>query len=57
MDRGLENKAHVSAFTKKYGIERVQVSAYHLAANGMVERGHKPITNALAKLTNKGLGS
>ena len=35
----------------------MQVSAYHPAANGMVERGHKPITDALAKLTDGGLGS
>ena len=57
VDGGPENKGHVAAFTKKYGIERVQVSAYHPAANGMVERGHKPITDALAKLTDRGLSS
>ena len=57
VDGGPENKGHVAAFTAKYGIERVQVSAYHPAANGMVERGHKPIVDALAKLTDGGLGN
>jgi hypothetical protein len=57
VDGGPENKRHVAEFTKKYGIERVQVSAYHPAANGMVERGHKPIVDALAKMTDGGLGN
>ena len=57
IDGGPENKGYVTAFTKKNGIERVQVSAYHPAANGIVERGHKPIVDALAKLTDGGLGN
>ncbi len=57
VDRGPENKRHVEAFMKKYGIEWVQVSAYHLAANGMVERGHKSIVDTLAKMTEGGLGN
>jgi hypothetical protein len=57
VDGGPENKGYVAAFAEKYRIERVQVSAYHPAANGMVERGHKPITDALAKMTDGGLGS
>ena len=57
LDGGPKNKAHVAEFTRRYGIERVQVSAYHPAANGMVERGHKPIVDALAKMTDGGLGN
>jgi hypothetical protein len=57
IDGGPENKGYVAAFTAKYGIKRVQVFAYHLPANGMIERGHKPITDALAKLTDGGLGN
>jgi hypothetical protein len=57
VDGGSENKGYVAAFTKKYGIERVQASAYNPAANGMVERGHKPIVDALAKMTDGGLGN
>jgi len=33
------------------------VSAYHLLANRMIEWGYKPITNALAKLIDRGLRS
>jgi hypothetical protein len=40
----------------KYGIKRIAVSAYHPQANGMVERGHKPIVDALAKMMNGGEG-
>jgi hypothetical protein len=54
---GLENQRHVEAFTEKYGIERVQVPAYHPQANGMIERGHKPIVEALARMTDGGLGN
>ena len=54
IDGGPENKKLVEAFTKLYGIQRVQASAYHPAANGMVERGHRPITEGLSKWTNGG---
>ena len=57
VDGGPENKKYVAAFAEKYSIERVQISAYHSAANGMIERGHKPIVDALAKMTNGGLGN
>ena len=40
IDGGPENKAHVAEFTKRYGIQQVQVSAYHLQVNGMIEWGH-----------------
>ena len=51
-----ENKKYIEAFTRKYGIERVQVSAYHPQANGIIERGHKPVVEVLAKMTDRGLG-
>ena len=54
IDRRPENKAHVAAFVKKYRIQHVQVLAYHLQANGIVERGHQPITKALAHITEGG---
>ena len=37
-------------------IRRVVVSAYHPQANGMIERGHKLIVDALAKMTDGGEG-
>jgi len=54
VDGGPENKDVVEALTELYGIKRAVVSAYHPAANGMVERGHQPIVNALSKLTEGG---
>ena len=56
VDGGPENKDLVEELAERYGIKRVQVSAYHRQANGMIERGHKPIVDALSKMTNGGLG-
>ena len=36
---------------KRFNVRNVQVAAYHLQSNGLVERGHQNIVNALAKLT------
>src|SRR5580700_10947800 len=57
VDGGPENKKHVERFVEKYGVKRVQISAYHAQANGMIERGHRPVTEALARMTDGGLGS
>jgi hypothetical protein len=54
VDGGPENKALVDELAKRYGIRRLVVSAYHPQANGMVERGHKPIVDALSKMTHGG---
>jgi hypothetical protein len=51
---GPKNKALVVDLVKRYGIHRLVVSAYHPQANGMVERGHKHIMDALGKITNRG---
>jgi L-2-hydroxyglutarate oxidase LhgO len=48
VNRGPENKDYLEAFVQRYGINRVQVSAYHPQVNGMVERGHRSIVEALA---------
>lgn len=40
----------MKAFLDKYGIKRVLISVYYPQANGKVERGHRPIVNALAKI-------
>ena len=50
IDGGSENKEAVAELTRRYGIKRVVVSAYHPQANGMIERGHKPIVDALSKM-------
>jgi hypothetical protein len=53
VDGGPENKGFVEEFTRRYRIQRVQISAYHPQANGMIERGHKPIIEALARMTTE----
>ena len=54
IDGGSENKEAVAELTRRYGIKRVMVSAYHPQANGMIERGHKPIVDALSKMSDEG---
>ena len=49
MDGGPENKGVAEALLKRHRIDRVIVSPYHPQANGLVERGHAPIVNSLAK--------
>src|SRR5271169_3379589 len=56
VDGGPENKDIVDEFAKIYGISRVVISAYNAKANGMIERGHKPVVDALAKMTAGGMG-
>ena len=41
--------------TQRLGIKRLVISAFHPQANGMVERGHKPIVDALSKMTSGGI--
>lgn len=57
VDGGTEFKEVVGELTAKYGIHRVQASAYHPQADRMVERGHRPIVDALAKLSAEGKGN
>ena len=51
IDGGSENKDAVAELAERYGIKKVVVSAYHPQANGMIERGHRPIINALLKMS------
>jgi hypothetical protein len=50
VDGGGEFKSEVIDLLNKWGVDRIQVSAYHAPANGMIERGHQPLKNALSKL-------
>ena len=54
VDGGSEFKGAVIKCLRKYGIKRVQISAYNSKANGMIEGGHKPIIAALIALTQGG---
>ena len=50
MDNNLENKGFIDELFKRYGIDRIIISAYNFKINEVVERGYKPIINNLAKL-------
>ncbi len=54
IDGGSENKDVVAELAQRYGVKRIVVSAYHLQANGMIERGHKPIVDTLLKISDGG---
>jgi hypothetical protein len=41
--------------TELYEINQIVVSAYNSEANGMVKHEHKPLINALFKMTAEGL--
>ena len=53
VDGGGENMKEVIRLLNKMEIQRIQVSAYNPKANGMIERGHGPIKNALSKMEGK----
>lgn len=57
INRGSENKEAIEELTQRYGIKRVIVSAYHPQANGIIERGHKPIIDALSKMSDGGFAN
>jgi hypothetical protein len=43
-------------FVTNYSIKRVVISPYNIKANGMIERDHKPVINALIKIIKGGIG-
>ena len=57
LDGGPENKNLVEELARRYRIKRVVTSPYHPQANGMVERGHQPIVDGLAKMTEGGFSN
>ena len=54
VDGGPENKGWVSVLAEKYKLKKVFVSGYHAQPNGIVERGHQPVVDASAKMTEGG---
>ena len=50
IDGGTENIREVIDILNLYGIYRIQVSIYYLIINGMIERGHRLLTNSLFKM-------
>jgi len=51
VDRGVENKKCTDLLLKCYNIRKITVTPYHAATNGVIEREHRPIADALSKLT------
>jgi len=49
LDGGAENLKFTQDLLKKYGIHGVYIAPYDLESNGLVERGHQTIINAIAK--------
>jgi len=54
-DKESENKMWIKMLTKLYEIDQIIVSAYNPEANSMVKREHKPLIDALSKMTAEGL--
>lgn len=52
-DNGTEVKGAVHELMKRYGIPQIKISAYNSKANGVVERGHFIIREALLKVCGK----
>ena len=48
MDWGTENLNVTETLLRRYKIRQVHASPYHLQTNGLVERGHDPVVNALS---------
>jgi len=51
IDGGSENKGVVRVLADKYRIKVVMVSPYNPHAQGQIEVGHRPLTDALSKMT------
>ena len=49
-DGGAENKKVAAHLMKRYRIYNVRIATYHPQSNGLIERGHQSIVDALAKL-------
>jgi len=54
-DEESENKMWVKMLTELYEIDQIVVSAYNSEANDMMKREHKPLIDALSKMTAEGL--
>ena len=52
-DGGGENKGVARELMRRYNTRNVPIAAYHLQSNGLIERGHQPIIDPLAKLGQK----
>lgn len=51
IDGGPENRGEFAETLKSLGIRAITISSYNSKANGSIEVGHKPLQNALSKVT------
>jgi RNase H-like domain found in reverse transcriptase/Integrase zinc binding domain/Reverse transcriptase (RNA-dependent DNA polymerase) len=49
MDGGRENLKFTEEIVAKYGMKGISIAPYHPQSNGLVERGHRTIIEAIAK--------
>jgi RNase H-like domain found in reverse transcriptase/Integrase zinc binding domain len=49
LDGGSENMLFTEQTIKKYGMHGIGIAPYHPQSNGLIERGHQTIINAIAK--------
>jgi len=47
---GSENHKIAKELLERYRINNVSIASHHPQSNGVIERGHQPIVDALAKL-------
>jgi hypothetical protein len=48
-DNDPETQDITKSLLEHYNVKNVNISAYHPQSNGLVERGHDPVVNAIAK--------
>jgi hypothetical protein len=56
INKSPKNKDLIMQFVTDYNIKRIVISPYNIKANGIIERGYKPVINALTKMTKGGIG-
>jgi CRISPR/Cas system-associated endoribonuclease Cas2 len=52
LDGGGEFKGEVINLLNKWGVNRIQISVYYAPVNRIIERGHRPLKDALSKLSD-----
>ena len=52
-DGGAENQKHTQEVLETFNILAVPIATYHPQSNGVIERGHQQLVDALSKLGKK----
>ena len=51
-NRGGEFKGKVINLLNRQGVDRIQISVYYALINRIIKRGHRPLKDALSKLSD-----